>query len=40
MIGTVDIKYTYNHYEKSFSSIEKMNHDLLVPIMIFVCEKI
>ena len=40
MIGIVDIKYTYNHNEKSNTNIENMYHNLLVPIMIFIFVKI
>ena len=37
MTGTDDIKYTYDHHEKSDSCIENMYHGLLVYIMIFIC---
>ena len=40
MIGTVDIKYPYNHHEKSNTYIENMYHGLLVPIMFFIYGKI
>ena len=37
MIERVEIKYIYDHHEKSNTCIENMYHSLLVPVMIFIC---
>ena len=39
MIERMEIKYNYDHYEKSNICIENMWYSLLaiVPVMIFIC---
>ena len=36
MIERVEIKYTYDHHEKSNICMESVHNDLLVPVMIFI----
>ena len=39
MIGTVYIKCTHNHHEKSNTCLENMYYCIQVPIMIFISGK-
>ena len=38
-MGTVNIKYNYDHPKESNTCIENMYHGVLVPIMFFTCGK-